>query len=200
MICRKPLDNYHVHVLIVRVQVLEPSPGSEQSRVDDRAVSSLVIRPAHPDDLEPIAAMADDRRRQYAEYQPVFWRPAPDAAARQRPYLASLIADVQVITLVAISDGRVVGFVIGHLVPAPAVYDPGGPTCSIDDFAVERPASWATVGVELLRAVQEDARQRGATQLVVVCGHLDEAKRAALEYCRLTIASEWWVAPLAPNQ
>lgn len=168
--------------------------------MDDHTVRSLTIRPAHADDLEPIVAMAADRRRQYAEYQPVFWRPAPHAAARQRPYLGSLIADVNVITLVAISEETVVGFVIGHLVPAPAVYDPGGPTCSIDDFTVERPASWATVGVELLRAVQEEARQRGAAQLVVVCGHLDQAKRAALEGCRLTIASEWWVAPLAPNQ
>ena len=60
----------------------------------------------------------------------------------------------------------------------------------------DHPESWATVGVDLLNAIQEDARHRGAAQLVVVCGHLDEAKRAALDSCRLTIASEWWVAPL----
>lgn len=107
--------------------------------VDDRFVRETTIRPARADDLEPIVALADDRRRQYASFQPVFWRPAPDAAARQRPYLNSLIADVTVITLVAISDET----------------------------------------------------------LVVVCGHLDQAKRAALESCRLTIASEWWVAPLS---
>ena len=170
------------------------------TRVDDRTVNALTIRPARADDLEPIVALADDRRTQYAEYQPVFWRPTPDAAARQRPYLESLIADVTVITLVAISDETLVGFVIGHLVPAPAVYNPGGPTCTIDDFACDQPASWATVGVDLLSAVRQEARQRGAAQLVVVCGHLDQAKRTALENCRLTIASEWWVAPLAPNQ
>ena len=159
-------------------------------------MSESTIRPARADDLEPIVALADDRRRQYASHQPVFWRPARDAAARQRPYLDGLIADVSVITLVAISDEALVGFVIGHLVPAPAVYDPGGPTCTIDDFAVEDPSSWSTVGVDLLHAAAEEAHQRGAAQLVVVCGHLDRAKRAALNSCRLTIASEWWVAPL----
>jgi len=128
---------------------------------------------------------------------PVFWRLAPDAADRQRPYLEILIADVSVVTLVAICDEAMVGFLIGQLVAAPVVYDPGGRTCVIDDFTVEHPASWATVGIDLLKAAQEEARQRGAAQVVVVCGHLDQAKRAALDSCQLAIASQWWVAPLA---
>ena len=101
------------------------------------------------------------------------------------------------ITFVAISNETLVGFIIGHLVPAPAVYAPGGPTCTVDDFTVGQAALWATVGVELLYAVKNEAGQRGASQLVVVCAHLDEAKRAALASCRLAIASEWWVAPLS---
>ena len=160
-------------------------------------MSEWSIRPASADDLEPILALADERRREYEVFQPVFWRPAPDAAARQRSYFTNLIVDPAVITLVAISDETLVGFVIGHLVPAPAVYAPGGLTCSVDDFTVVHPASWATIGVELLHAVEDEACQRGASQLVVVCAHLDEAKRAALDSCRLAIASEWWVAPLS---
>ena len=101
------------------------------------------------------------------------------------------------ITFVAISNETLVGFIIGHLVPAPAVYAPGGPTCTVDDFTVGQAALWATVGVELLYAVKNEAGQRGASQLVVVRAHLDEAKRAALASCRLAIASEWWVAPLS---
>lgn len=155
-----------------------------------------IIRPAQAKDLDRIVALADDRRRQYSNYQPVFWRPAPDAIARQRPYLEKFIADVSVITLVAISGKALIGYVIGHLVPAPVVYDPGDPTCTIDDFAVDRPESWASVGVNLLNAIQKQVRERGAAQMVMVCGHLDEAKRAALDSCHLTIASEWWVAPL----
>ena len=142
-------------------------------------------------------ALADERRREYEVFQPVFWRPAPEAAARQRSYFTSLIVDPSVITLVAISDEKLAGFVIGHLVPEPAVYAPGGLTCSVDDFTVDHPASWATIGVELLHAVEDEARQRGATQLVVVCAHLDAAKRVVLDSCRLAIASEWWVVPLS---
>ena len=156
-----------------------------------------VIQPASSDDLDPILALAAERRREYELFQPVFWRPAPDAAKRQRAYFLKLLLDPEVITLVAISDETLTGFVIGHLVPAPPVYAPGGPTCTVDDFAVDHPELWATVGVDLVHAVENEARQRGASQLVVVCGHLDEAKRAALDSCRLAIASEWWVAPLS---
>lgn len=82
------------------------------------------------------------------------------------------------------------------IVAAPPVYDPGGPTCLIDDFAVAVPEQWPTVGVDLLGALRRTARERGAAQVVVVCGHLDGPKRTALEHSGLSIASEWWVAPL----
>jgi len=45
------------------------------------------------------------------------------------------------------------GFLIATLKPAPPVYDPGGPSCDIDDFAVTPAARWPTTGVRLsLRA------------------------------------------------
>lgn len=152
-------------------------------------------------------ALADRRRRQYATYQPVFWRPAADAVDRHRTYLAGLITDDNVIFRVAeTGDGLtgyvltgyvLTGFVLAQLVPAPPVYDPGGLTCSIDDFAVMHSDLWASVGVDLLREVQVEAARRGAAQVVVVCGHEDDAKRAALNSCGLAIASEWWVATLS---
>ena len=154
-------------------------------------MSEWTLRPASADDLEPMLALADERRREYEVFQPVFWRPAPEAAARQRSYFTSLIVDPSVITLVAISDEKLAGFVIGHLVPEPAVYAPGGLTCSVDDFTVDHPASWATIGVELLHAVEDEARQRGATQLVVVCGHLDEAKRGTAVDWQLPLSGGW---------
>lgn len=141
--------------------------------------------------------LADGRRRQYATYQPVFWRPALEATARQRLHFAALIDDDTAITVVAATARSLVGFATGAVVPAPPVYEPGGPTCVVDDFAVGDPELWPTVGVALLRTVRRTARERGAVQLVVVCGHLDQAKRSALEASGLTIASEWWVSPLA---
>jgi hypothetical protein len=93
-----------------------------------------LIRPAITADVGAIAAMASARRRQYAEYQPVFWAPAPNAEELHQPYLARLIGEEKVISLVAEEAGVVTGFVIATIVGAPSVYDPGGATCQIDDF------------------------------------------------------------------
>ncbi|MBI3429321.1 MAG: hypothetical protein HY050_04560 [Actinobacteria bacterium] len=154
------------------------------------------IRMAEDFDLEEILNLANGKRLEYETYQPVFWRVAPDAKAQQRTYIADQIADEKVITLVATSESKLVGFVIGRLVPAPPVYNPGGLTCSIDDFVVRRNDLWETIGADLLDQVRKVAISKGAVQVVVVCGHFDEPKRKALEKSSLTIASEWWVAPL----
>ncbi|HEX8094593.1 N-acetyltransferase [Jatrophihabitans sp.] len=153
------------------------------------------IRAAEPQDLGAMLELAEARRREYATYQPIFWRPAPDAPARQRPYLAGLLGEHDVVARVAVTD-TVVGFAIGRLTPAPPVYDPGGPTCLIDDFTVTAPDSWPTVGLDLLRAVSDAARERGAVQVVVITAFEDIAKRSALQAAGLDIASEWWTRPL----
>jgi GNAT superfamily N-acetyltransferase len=165
--------------------------------LEDEAVSAdaAAIRAASIDDLEGMLLMADVRRRRYAAYQPVFWRPAAGALELQRPYLAELLADERVIALVAVEADALQGFVLAQLVGSPAVYDPGGQTCLVDDFVVADPADWPGVGVALLRAVHLAARSRGAAQIVVVTAHLDEPKRAALAASGLSMASEWWVGP-----
>ncbi len=77
----------------------------------------------------------------------------------------------------------------------PPVYAPGA-TATIDDFAVTADA-WATVGVELVRR-RSSAAALKVTQLVVVCGHRDEAKRSMLQDLGLSLASEWYVGPVPP--
>jgi GNAT superfamily N-acetyltransferase len=156
------------------------------------------IRPAVAADVDAMTALASLRRSQYARYQPMFWRPAADAGQIQRPYLARLIEDQDVITLVSEESGAVTGFLIAQLAGAPPVYDPGGLTCDIDDFVVA-PGRWATTGVQLLRTAIEHAAERGAIQAVVVTAHLDQDKREALRLCGLSIASEWWVTSSSPG-
>ena len=162
-------------------------------------MSNYRVRTAEDCDLEEILNLANAKRLEYETYQPVFWRVAADAIVQQTDHIASQITDEEVITLVATSESKVVGFVIGRLVSAPPVYKPGGLTCSIDDFVVNENNLWETVGVALLRQVRKAALSRGAAQLVVVCGHLDEPKKKMLEKSSLTIASEWWVVPLKSN-
>ncbi len=155
------------------------------------------ILPATPDHVAAMVTLSERKRTAYAAYQPQFWRKAPDSASVQTPYFHELLARDAVVALVALEDERVVGFVIAAIVPAPAVYDPGGLTCMIDDFCVAAPDQWATVGRSLLTTVTQAAKARGATQTVVVCGHLDAPKRAALAAAGLTIASEWYTGTIA---
>ncbi len=88
------------------------------------------------------------------------------------------------------------GFVIGMLVSAPAVYDPGGLSCFIDDFVVKNPNLWQSVGVMLLNEVFHESKHRGAVQSMVVCGHHDTPKQLMLASTDSSIASEWWVKTL----
>jgi|tagenome__1003787_1003787.scaffolds.fasta_scaffold20862441_2 hypothetical protein len=152
--------------------------------------------PATHDDVDDVAALADARRRDYELEQPLFWRTAEDALERHRTYLHGLVEAEDHVFLVARRAGRLSAFIIARLVPAAPVYEPGGLTCLVDDFAVVAPGDWASLGVTLLRAVADRARQRGAVQAVVVTGRHDEAKRKALRTAGLTVASEWWVAPI----
>jgi GNAT superfamily N-acetyltransferase len=155
-------------------------------------IAAEYVRPAVAGDVDAITALASDRRRRYARYQPAFWRPAANAEEVHRSYLADLVSNDDVLTLVSDHDGTVVGFLIATFGDAPAVYDPGGRTCTIDDFVVA-PGRWLTTGVQILRFAIEDAAKRGAIQAVVVTANLDEPKREALRSCGLSIASEWWV-------
>ena len=153
------------------------------------------LRSATAADADSMAALAAIRREQYASYQPIFWRPAVGALDGHRTYLASLIDNDKVITLVCEEAGELTGFLIATLTGAPPVYDPGGATCQIDDFMVVPASRWRTTGARLLRAGLAEASRRGAVQAVVVTGHLDLPKRELLRACGLEPASEWWVTP-----
>lgn len=154
------------------------------------------VRRAVSGDVDAITALASDRRSRYARYQPVFWRHAANAEDVHRPYLAELVSN-DVLTLLSDDDGTVAGFLIATLGDAPAVYDPRGRTCTIDDFVVA-PGRWPTTGAKLLRTAIGDAAARGAIQAVVVTANPDEPKREALRCCGLSIASEWWVTSWPP--
>lgn len=157
----------------------------------------MQIRTAAEVDVAAMVALSDARRTEYATYSPVFWRKAADATEKQTGFIINRqLRDEQVITLVAEDAGTVHGFVIATILHAPPVYDPGGPVCSIDDYTVATPELWPTLGVELLNAATTQAKEQGAVLVIVVCPHLEEAKRTMLHEQGATIASEWFVKPL----
>lgn len=155
-----------------------------------------MIRAAQLDDLDAILDLASRRRGDYEQAQPHFWRQASDAVAKHRPFVIQLIESADVISLVDVDEDELRGYVFASLVVAPPVYAPGGHTGLIDDFAVTADDLWPTVGRRLLAEASAELIASGASQVVVVAGHHDQAKRAALTGAGLTIASEWYVRSL----
>lgn len=151
------------------------------------------VRGATKSDLPQMIELADQRRIKYEKYQPTFWRPASHAKVMQNAFFETLLQSENVIALVHERETTIDGFVIATTEQAPPVYDPGGLTCLIDDFTVKESDLWQEAGRALLREATRIAKERGAVQAAVVCGHLDEAKRAFLRSEGLTIASELYV-------
>ena len=143
-----------------------------------------------------MAELAEQKREEYRAHAPVFHRPKDGAREVHEPYLAALVEDGDNVTLVhEAADGHVDAFLVAMLFPAPPVYDPGGSTCSVDDFVVESPELWETAGRALLERAFAATRQRGAVQSVVVCGPQDEPKRTLLRSMGHDVASEWFTLP-----
>lgn len=158
---------------------------------------AFAIRFARAEDVPAMVDLSEQQRLiDEVRYQLRFYRKAADSRERQIPFFESQLTREHVIALVAENDGAITGFLIGMIIEAPPVYDPGGLTCLVDDFVAYPPEEWATVGVSLLNAVNQHAKEQGAVQTVVVCRRLDEAKRAVLVSSELTVASEWYVAEL----
>jgi hypothetical protein len=152
--------------------------------------SDETIRRATDADLEAMLDLSEARRSRYAAYHPRFHKPAPHARDAQRPFFSKLISAENFLVLVHQTDRRIDGFLTGQLVPPPPVYDPGGLTCVVDDFALERQNDWPTVGYELLAELRKRARDRGAAQIVVVSAPEDEEKGRMLDEAGMTVVSE----------
>jgi hypothetical protein len=149
------------------------------------------IRKARLDDVPAMVELAEQKRLMYQEFQPIFWKKADNSPEAHASFLEHQVGDEQFIALVHEQDGIVDGFLIARLVPNPPVYN-SGLTGSIDDFWVTDGKDWEGVGLALLNAAIPEMKQRDATQLVVVCGHKDQAKRTMLQKHGYTIASEWY--------
>lgn len=155
-----------------------------------------VVRPATVGDVPRMVALAEAKRVEQMRQQPVFWRQAADAADRHAAYLTNQLTREGVFALLHEWGGAANGFLIGVTMQAPPVYDPGGPGCLNDDFAVSDPVHWGTAGVALLDEALRQARARGAVTVQVICGHYDAPKRAVLAAAGFPVVSEWWVKEL----
>jgi len=153
----------------------------------------LVLQPTSSD-IDAMVLLSRAKRRFYEKAQPQFWKYAgAEAEVVQEKWFEELLGRDDHIMLTAIRDDVIVGFVIGKLMPAPEVYNPGGLTLMIDDFCVADDVEWHSVGYKLVQEIKAIAKTKEATQMLVVCGAHDEPKRRFLMNQNLSIASEWFV-------
>jgi len=161
--------------------------------VTDLNKTIVHITGAELGNIPEMVLLSDQKRRSYEGVQPKFWKQAPDANPIQEEWFATLIQDKNTFMKVAKKGENIVGFIIGQLVRAPAVYNPGGLTLMIDDFCVQHSSHWESVGNELFKALKKEAYAQGAVQTLIVCGAHDEPKRKFLQNLSMNIASEWYV-------
>jgi hypothetical protein len=155
---------------------------------------NIIVSKALESNLASMVKLSYKKRREYENAQPRFWRWAGESGEKiQAEWFSNLLKDDKYIILSAKMDDEVVGFIIGRLVPAPEVYDPGGLTIIIDDFCVLRENMWPTVGVCLIHEIKRQAKDKSTTQVVVVSGDHDKSKCNFLEKLGLTVASKWYV-------
>ncbi len=168
--------------------IIENGQGNAMSKKE----RVMIVRKARNTDVAQMVSLSEEKRSAYESFQPVFWRKAPNSAEIQSTYFKRLLLRDDHIFLVCEHAGAVNGFIIGAVGPAPGVYDPGGLSCTIDDFCVSSAAAWEIEGKALLEEGQKYAKQMGAVQIVVICGQKDVPKRSFLCELQLSVASEWY--------
>lgn len=166
-----------------------------QNSIHQNIVPQFVVRTSQLSDISGMVSLSKAKRMLYEKAQPQFWRYAGEEGDNtQRKWFKQLLEDKNYVMFTAESDTQeILGFIIGRLMPAPEVYNPGGLTLMIDDFCVQSENLWQSVGHELIEETKAAAKSRGATQILVVCGAHDLPKRKFLSEQNLSIASEWFV-------
>jgi len=148
--------------------------------------------------ISDISAMVDLsylKRRNYEKAQSKFWRYQEGAEYAQSEWFQQLLMDINYIMLIAKSGEEIIGFIIGKIMPAPMVYDPGGLTLMIDDFCVKED-KWSEIGTPLIEKIKKISKEKGARQLVVVSGDHDIDKCRFLDQAGLSVASRWYVGEI----
>lgn len=159
----------------------------------------MIVRLAINLDIDHMVAISYQKRRAYEKAQPQFWKWAGvEGEASQTKWFAELMIRDDYIMLVAIDDNeKMMGFMIGRLTPAPAVYNPGGLTLMIDDYCVNDETLWPIVGKKLMDEIKIISKAKRVVQILIVCGAHDGTKQHFLKNNGLTVASEWYVGSLA---
>ena len=180
---------------IVSGEKIEEIGGKSYTEVAYIFGNSINIHTSQLSDISAMVSLSKAKRMLYEKAQPQFWRYAGEEGDKaQEKWFKELLKDKNYVMFTAESNTQeILGFIIGKLINAPEVYNPGGLTLMIDDFCVKSKNLWQSVGASLIEETKAAANARGATQILVVCGAADLPKRKFLSEQNLQVASEWFV-------
>ena len=153
-----------------------------QHDIKKDVVSKFTIRASRVSDIDDMVSLSKVKRLAYEKVQSQFWRHnGEEGDNAQRKWFKELLADEKYLMFTAIShckrsttmqkhnlspesyallsdDEKVVGFIIGKLMAAPEVYNPGGLTLMIDDFCVADQVEWHSIGSKLVQEIKAIAK------------------------------------------
>jgi hypothetical protein len=89
-------------------------------------LTSFSIHLATLTDVPSMVSLSEQKRHAYERAQPQFWRRSENANEEQAKWFIELLSREDQICLVA-KENQLNGFIIGKIMPAPEVYNPGGP-------------------------------------------------------------------------
>jgi len=192
--CKEFYDVWFDSSLLQAEEIAE-SILSHHKNAQQDTMPQFAVRTSQLSDISAMVLLSKAKRLSYEKAQPQFWHYAGEEGDKaQGEWFTQLLEDKNYVMFTAESGTQeILGFIIGKLMPAPEVYNPGGLTLMIDDFCVKSENLWQSVGHELIRTVKTVAKDKGATQTLVVCGAYDHPKRKFLSEQNLQIASEWFV-------
>jgi hypothetical protein len=170
--------------------------SSNNKLIKQNSIDDVEVYLANHRHIHAMVSLSNTKRIAYEQAQPQFWRCAENAFEIQTKWFKELLNDNNYIMLCAEQNQKVIGFIIGKIILAPEVYNPGGYTLMIDDFCVELQNQWNMVGAKLIAEIKKIAQVKDAVQILVVAGHHDKFKKQFLKSQNFTIASDWFVGEI----
>lgn len=150
-----------------------------------------MLRPATLPDVERMIHLAEQEFHRMESHRDPFYATGPNLAEEFRTELKREIESAQPIAFVMEEAGQIKGFVVGQVVSAPPVYNPGGKVCLVDFLCVAKPQDWSSVGRLLAQAAEIHTSLLGGILVRVECRRTDDLKRKALLKLGYSVASDW---------
>jgi hypothetical protein len=160
---------------------------------------SITIDCANDNDIAGMVELSKRKRLSYEQNNPIFWKKAENAESLQYKYFTDLLQKNDVKILVSRNETGINGFIIAQIKTVPPVYDIGSLNCYVDDFVVDHPGEWQTIGKRLLIEMIALMKNEGVVQIVIVCGNHDKVKKGFLEKSEFSIVTNWYAMSIAQN-